>query len=344
MRSSSAVLACSIALVLVTSCGGSGHESTASTAYLSGTWSIQESATGNCSGISYPQVRSYSALLSQVADALTGSPTTPGPSWQGTVSGTNVFWTASRPDSGGTVAVDFSGTAAADGSSLGGTATWTWTGSAGVCGGTATVTGTRTAVATPFGPPSGVSARVGNGQLTLTWDRVVGAGRYRFYRSTTPDVQPVDANRVGVLQPGMPPYSWSDGWLTNGTPYYYVVTALKSDGTESAPSVVTTATPSSALPRPPAPTLVSANPGSRTVALTASVVAGAESYKFYYSTTNDLTSYAVLQPHLWFSASYPGPQGVGNLTPGTTYWFAVTAWNPDGESEPSAMVSATPMP
>ncbi len=343
MRRSSAVVACSSWIVLVTACGGggSGHDATA---YLSGTWSIQESATGNCAGISYPQVRSYAALLSQVGGDLTGSPTNPGPSWQGTVSGNRVSWSVSRPDTGGTVDIQFSGTAAADGSAVDGTATWTWTGSGYVCNGTATVTGTRTAVATPFGPPADVSARVGNSQATLSWDRVVTASRYRLYRSTSPDVQPVDANRVMNWQPGLPPYSWSDGWLTNGTPYYYVVTALKSDGTESAPSAVTSATPSAALPRPASPNILSATPGSHTVIVAHDPVANALVYKFYYSTAQDLTSYAALQSHLWFFTNGAGPQGAANLTPGTTYWFAVTAWNLDGESEPSAMLQATPLP
>lgn len=341
-RSSSVIAACSIGLVAASACGGKGHD--ASTAYLSGTWSIQESATGNCAATSYPQVRSYTALLSQIGSSFTGSPTLPGPSWQGTISGTSVSWSASRPDSGGTVAIDFSGTAAADGSALSGTATWTWTGSGYSCNGTATVTGTRTAAATPFGAPMGVSTLAGNSQATVSWDRVVGAARYRLYRSTTPDVQPTASNLVVTCSPGLPPISWCDGWLTNGTPYYYVVTAVKSDGTESAPSSVTSASPSSALPRPATPSILSITAGSGAVTVTHDLVANADTYQLYYSTTNDLTSYASLQHHLGVFTNGTGPFGIGNLTPGTPYWFVITARNADGESDPSAMLSATPTP
>ncbi len=167
---------------------------------------------------------------------------------------------------------------------------------------------------------------------------------YRVYRSTTPDVAPIAGNRVVNYIPAAPPIRWTDGWLTNETPYYYVVTAVSSDGTESAPSSAASVTPSSALPRPATPNILSVTPGSRMVTVTHDLVADAATYQVYYSTTNDLTSYASLQGHPRVSTTGTGPIGIGNLTAGTPYWFAVTARNLDGESDPTPMVSATPTP
>ncbi len=329
-------------LALASACGGSSLEAPA--VDMSGSWSVQESATGDCPGVSYPQLRSYTATLTQKGNGLAGSMTLAGATWSGTVAGTHVTWSQSRPDSGGTIAVDFSGTAAADGNGVSGTAKWTWTGSGVSCGGTATVSGTRTAVMTPFGAPTAVAARAGNSQVTITWNRVVGGARYRIYRSTSPDVSPATGTPVVTVIPGSSP-SWTDGWLANETTYYYVVTAFDTGGTESAPSSVASAAPSSALPRPATPNILSATPGSQTVTIAHDLVAAATTYVVYYSTSaSDLASYATLPRHGWVSTTGTGPFGPPNLTPGTTYWFAVTARNLDGESEPSAAVSAVPNP
>jgi hypothetical protein len=339
-RASLAVAA--VVPAIASACGGSNVEAPA--VDLSGSWSLQETATGNCPGVSYPQVRSYTATLTQNGNRLAGSITPAGANWSGSVAGTHVTWSQSRADSGGTIAVDFSGTAAADGNGISGTATWTWTGSGVSCGGSGTVSGTRTAVMTPFGAPTDVAASAGNSQVTITWNRVVGGARYRIYRSTSPDVSPATGTPVVTVIPGTNP-NWTDGWLVNETTYYYVVTALDSAGTESAPSSVASAAPSSALPRPATPSILSATPGSKTVTIAHDLVAGATTYVVYYSTNaSDLASYATLPRHGWVSTTGTGAFGPPNLTPGTTYWFAVTARNLDGESEPSAPVSAVPNP
>jgi hypothetical protein len=84
--------------------------------------------------------------------------------------------------------------------------------------------------------PTGLAAVPGNAQVALTWNAVSGATGYNVKRSTTnggPDAN-VAANNAST--------SFTNTGLTNGTVYYYVVTALNASG-ESPVSLQVSATP-----------------------------------------------------------------------------------------------------
>ncbi len=83
--------------------------------------------------------------------------------------------------------------------------------------------------------PTGLQAAAGNGQVSLTWNPSSGATSYNVKRSTTSG-----GPYTTIASPTTP--SYTDTGLTNGTPYYYVVTAVNSAG-ESNPSSQATATP-----------------------------------------------------------------------------------------------------
>lgn len=97
--------------------------------------------------------------------------------------------------------------------------------------------------ATPVAPlvlpdaPSGLTATAGDAQVTLSWSPVTGATSYNLYWSTTSGVTKLNGTKIT----GAPsPYLHTG--RTNGTTYYYVVTAVNASG-ESADSTQASAVP-----------------------------------------------------------------------------------------------------
>jgi arabinogalactan endo-1,4-beta-galactosidase len=78
-------------------------------------------------------------------------------------------------------------------------------------------------------PPANLAARPGNSQITLSWAAVSGASLYHVYRSTSSEA-------AGTLVGSTGGTSYTDTGLTNGTRYYYSLTALSSAGESSASS------------------------------------------------------------------------------------------------------------
>lgn len=107
------------------------------------------------------------------------------------------------------------------------------------------------------GVPTGVSAEAENSQVTLSWIAVSGATSYNIYWSTTSGVTKSIGPKIANVTT---PYAHTG--LTNGTTYYYIVTAVTSGG-ESSESAQVQATPST---NPmPAPTITDFTPTSGAV-------------------------------------------------------------------------------
>jgi len=93
--------------------------------------------------------------------------------------------------------------------------------------------------------PTGVSAISGNAQATVSWASVTGATSYNLYWSTTSGVTPLSGTKnTGVASP------YTQKALTNGTTYFYVVTAVNGSGESPASSQA------SAIPFVPATNLL----------------------------------------------------------------------------------------
>jgi len=74
------------------------------------------------------------------------------------------------------------------------------------------------------GAPSGLAATPGNGQVSLSWTAASGATEYNVHRST------VSGGPYTAIQSNWTGTSFTDTGLTNGTAYYYVVTATNGVG------------------------------------------------------------------------------------------------------------------
>ncbi|HEX5717895.1 MAG TPA: M14 family zinc carboxypeptidase, partial [Thermoanaerobaculia bacterium] len=76
----------------------------------------------------------------------------------------------------------------------------------------------------PPGAPGTLSATPGNGQIGLTWTAASGATAYRVHRATA------SGGPYTTIQNNVIGTSFTDTGLTNGTAYFYVVTATNTVG------------------------------------------------------------------------------------------------------------------
>jgi hypothetical protein len=81
----------------------------------------------------------------------------------------------------------------------------------------------------PPAAPTGLTATAGDTQVSLTWNTVAGAASYTIKRSTT------SGGPYTTIQSNVTTTSFTNTGLTNGTTYYYVVSAVNTQG-ESANS------------------------------------------------------------------------------------------------------------
>lgn len=86
-------------------------------------------------------------------------------------------------------------------------------------------------------PPAGIISATGTGQVSLNWSSVPGATSYNLYYSTTPGVTKTTGTKIANVT-----NSYTVPSLTNGTPYYFVVTSVNANG-EGAESAMVGAVP-----------------------------------------------------------------------------------------------------
>jgi fibronectin type 3 domain-containing protein len=173
--------------------------------------------------------------------------------------------------------------------------------------------------------PTGVTATAGNAQVSLAWTAVLGAASYKVKRGTT-----TGGPYTTVSSPSVA--TFTDTNLTNGTTYFYIVTAVNAAG-ESSNSAEKSAMP--ALPIPAAPTNFVAAAADTQVNLSWTASANASSYHVKRSTTSG-------GPYTQVGAPTTTSFNDTRLTNGTTYFYVVSALNTSGESANSSQASATP--
>jgi hypothetical protein len=175
--------------------------------------------------------------------------------------------------------------------------------------------------------PTGLSASAGNAVVNLSWTASSGATGYNVKRSTTSGTGAQIASTTAT--------TYADTSVTNGTTYYYVVSAYNYYGA-SANSNEVSARPAASGTPPAAPTGVTATSGNAQVSLSWTASAGASSYHVRRSTTSGSGYVQIAAPTI---TSYTDT----GLVNGMTYYYVVSALNTAGESPNSTQVSAVPV-
>ena len=171
--------------------------------------------------------------------------------------------------------------------------------------------------------------------MNLSWSTPLSNGGspltgYNLYRSTSSGTETLLVN-LGVVN------SYSDTAVTNGTPYYYEVTATNAAG-ESLISTEASATPTAAVTKPSAPTNLVATGATGAVNLSWSTPLSnggspLTGYNLYRSTSSGTETLLV---NLGVVNSYSDTA----VTNGTPYYYEVTATNAAGESVHSTQATA----
>jgi cellulose 1,4-beta-cellobiosidase len=175
------------------------------------------------------------------------------------------------------------------------------------------------------GPPAPtLTGTPGCNSAILSWTSSQGATGYHVWRQLTP-------GGASTLIATVTGTSYTDTGLTNGTTYYYRVTAFNSLGDGPASNQVAV-TPCCV---PPAPFDLSATPGCGKVSLSWQSVSNSSGYhvKRATKTGGPYTTIATV-----IGSTYTDTSVVN----GTTYYYVVTAYNSCGESANSNEASATP--
>jgi fibronectin type 3 domain-containing protein len=175
--------------------------------------------------------------------------------------------------------------------------------------------------------PTALMATAGNAQVSLSWATSATATSYNVKRSTT-----TSGPYTKISSPTAT--NFTDTSLTNGTTYFYVVSAVNSTG-ESANSTQASATPVAPTQPPAVPSGLQATAGNAQVALTWTASSGATSYHVKRGAVTG-------GPYTQIAAPTAANFTDTGLTNGTAYFYVVSALNSVGESANSAQVSATP--
>jgi fibronectin type 3 domain-containing protein len=176
--------------------------------------------------------------------------------------------------------------------------------------------------------PSGLQATAGNAQVSLVWSATAGATSYHVKRATTSG-----GPYTQVAAPAMP--NFADAGLTNGTTYFYVVSAVNTAG-ESGNSSEVSGKPAAAAQAPAVPAGLMATPGNAQVVLTWSASTTASSYHVKRSIASG-------GPYTQIAAPTATSFTDVGLTNGTTYFYVLSAVNSVGESANSSQASAIPV-
>ena len=189
---------------------------------------------------------------------------------------------------------------------------------------------------TPPVAPTGLAATAGNLEVLLDWNDNAEADLdgYKVFRATTSG-GPYTKVSAALFASS----AYTDTGLTNGTTYYYVVTAVDMTGNESTNSGEVSATPLAFTP-PAAPTGIVVFLGNQEVLLdwNDNAEADLDGYKVFRSTTSG-GPYTKVSAALLASSSYTDT----GLTNGTTYHYVLTAVDTAGDESPfSNEASGTP--
>jgi len=178
-------------------------------------------------------------------------------------------------------------------------------------------------------PPTALAATPGDARVSLSWNSSAGATSYSVKRAQ------MNGGPYGTIIANLSATTFTDSGASNGTTYFYVVTASNASG-ESANSNEVSATPVAAPAIPTAPSVLSATIISRTqINLTWRDNASNESGFIIERSANGATFTQIGTP----AANVTAFADAG-LSPNKKYNYRVRAFNAVGQSAFSNTASA----
>lgn len=174
----------------------------------------------------------------------------------------------------------------------------------------------------------------GNTTITLTWTDATGETYYRLERGTSPTV--LDTVVAGAIPAGTT--SYQDTSLSNGTTYYYKLTAGNSHGTSAGTDVVsgTPAAPPGEAPDAPSDVAAAMQATNTTIRVTWTDNSADEDQFNIYRSVNG-GGYSLLTTAAANAEQYDDT----GLTLGNTYAYKVSAENGSGESAEAGPATIT---
>jgi fibronectin type 3 domain-containing protein len=177
-------------------------------------------------------------------------------------------------------------------------------------------------LATLFAGPQNLTSSANLQQVALSWSYVANATSYNVKRATA------SGGPYTTIATGVTGTSFTDTGVNAGTTYYYVVSAVNSDfesdnSAEASAAVLA------------APQNLTASANLQQVALSWSAVANAGSYNIKRAAASGGGPYTTIATGVT-GTSFTDT----GLTPGTTYYYVVSAVNSANESVNSAEASA----
>jgi len=172
----------------------------------------------------------------------------------------------------------------------------------------------------PPAAPTSLSATAGSGQVALNWTAGQGAASYNIYRAAT-----AGGEGATPIQTGVTATSYTDSGLTNGTTYYYKVTAVNPLG-ESGASNEAFATPGSA-----SSSLVNGSfetPSVGSASYQYNPTGGSWAFSGYSGIQSNGSAFGAANApdgtQTAFLQGYPGPAGAGSISQSINFASAGT--------------------
>jgi fibronectin type 3 domain-containing protein len=182
------------------------------------------------------------------------------------------------------------------------------------------------AIGTPKAAPANVTAVGGVGQVQISWDALAGAATYTVSRST------ISGGPYTPVGSGITGTTYTDTTVEGGRTYYYVVVAQMTGGGDSGQSAE-----ASALTAPTAIPTLTVSPWAVTALQLTWTVDNQIITGYVIEQSADNVNFAPVAE----VPATPRNYAVGNLLPGTTYYFRIQSTNSSGASGFSVVASGT---